>query len=230
MKLSYTQAPNHNWIKDIQLHNIKEKGDESQTGEGRALKFIFDTIGTSSKTCVEFGAMDGYIHSNTLFLESNEGWKRILFDIAPTNERVIKANITAEHVNDEFLISNVPFDVDLVSIDINGNDYWVWKALKYKPAVVLIEYNQYLGYILPTTIKYNPDHIFDNTTYFGASLPALVKLGKKKGYKLAHCNRLNAFFILEERIPNSPEIKVDELINKRSGWPLDRSGRLWITV
>lgn len=231
LDLTYTKAPNHNWIKEIQSHNVKVQGDASQTGEGRTLQFIFDTIGTVNKTCVEFGAVNGYIHSNTLILEKEDGWNRILFDIAPSHARVIKANITVEGINAEFHMAKVPHDVDLVSIDINGNDYWVWDALcDFKPAVILIEYNQCLGYTESKTIKYNPFHIFDNTTYFGASLPAMVKLGKKKWYKLVYANRLNAFFIKEELIPNSPELLVNKLEAKRSGWPVDKSNRIWITI
>ena len=114
-----------------------------------------------------------------------------------------QAFITKENIQEIFKESNVPIEFDLLSIDIDGNDYWVWQALnQYRPRVVIIEYNSTIGPSIEWIMKYNSEHSWDKTNYFGASLKALELLGQQKGYKLVGCNLagINAFFVRDDLV------------------------------
>ena len=82
------------------------------------------------------------------------------------------------------MASRQPFD--LLSLDIDGNDYWVWMALEYRPRVIVIEYNAHVTAGESKTIVYDPEFRWRGTDYFGASLRALKELGDNKGYTPIH--------------------------------------------
>lgn len=120
-------------------------------------------------------------------------------------EKIKKEFITAENINQLLQKYRVPREFDLLSIDIDSNDYWVWKAIdNYSPRVVVIEYNSCIPPNESKTIKYDPNARWDGTDYFGASLLALAKLGKSKGYSLVYCESsgVNAFFVRNDLIKN----------------------------
>jgi len=111
--------------------------------------------------------------------------------------------VTAENIQNLFQKYNVPKNFDLLSIDIDFNDYWVWKAITdYSPRVVVIEYNSSIQLNESRVVSYDPEAVWDGTNYFGASLLALRNLGLKKGYTLVGCdnNGVNAFFCKSELI------------------------------
>ena len=111
--------------------------------------------------------------------------------------------VTAENIQNLFEKYNVPKHFDLLSIDIDFNDYWVWKAITdYSPRVVVIEYNSSIPPNERRVVSYDPEAVWDGTNYFGASLLALRNLGLKKGYTLVGCenNGVNAFFCKSELI------------------------------
>jgi len=207
---------------NISINNF-ESAIFSQNGEDGILRFLFYKIKTTNKYFVEFGSADN-IENNTKTLQLL-GWKGLLMDGVYSSNRVMKEIVNAENIENLFLKYNVPEKFDLLSIDIDSNDYWVWKAIvKYKPRVVVIEYNSSLGYEDSLTIKYDPNYWWnDNTNYFGASLKALAKLGQLKNYQLVCCDLkgFNAFFVLNEEIPklnldlnqNLNEIFKDSKIN-----------------
>jgi len=189
----------------------------SQHGEDGVLLHIFSKVGVTNRTFVEFGIADGR-ECNTANLSINFGWNGLLMDTSSQNiskardyyrkvlspksrVRIIRYHVTAENINEILQSNDTPPDLDLLSIDIDGNDYWVWRAITYcRPRVVVIEYNAMLGCTEPITVKYDPN--FDRRKkhssgfYFGASLPALAKLGREKGYVLLGCDSsgVNAFF------------------------------------
>ena len=122
------------------------------------------------------------------------------FKLDIKNERV-----TAENIENLFQKYNVPTTFDLLSVDIDNNDYWVWKAItNYSPRVVVIEYNSSIPPTESRVVSYDPDAVWDGTNYFGASLLALRNLGLEKGYTLVGCdnNGVNAFFCKNEVISN----------------------------
>lgn len=223
-----------------------EKSLYSQNGEDGVLAKIFQVIGTRTKFCVEFGAFDGVTGSNTYLLRL-QGWDSVQFD---RNYEIAKHNIhrefiTAETINDLFDKYKVPLDLDLLSIDIDYNDFYVWKALdsKYRPAVVLIEYN---ATHLPNedkVVKYRPYYVGDDTNYFGASILALYQLGRSKGYSLvyADANGVNLFFIREDLLKDPIGFEninqVDKLYRSptygkgpNGGHPFDYKQRNYLTA
>lgn len=111
--------------------------------------------------------------------------------------------VTAENIQDLFQKYNVPKNFDLLSIDIDFNDYWVWKSIiDYSPQVVVIEYNASIPPNESKVVPYDPEAKWDGTNYFGASLLALRNLGLSKGYTLVGCdnNGVNAFFCKSELV------------------------------
>ncbi|QUC64796.1 hypothetical protein NsoK4_00460 [Nitrosopumilus sp. K4] len=184
--------------------NFFEKTIYSQNGEDGIIEFIFSQIGTTNKFFVEFGVNDGTI-CNTRYLFEKNKWDGLMMDDLPENQPHIKKEfITAENINQLFEKYKVPKHFDLLSIDVDYNDYWVWKAITgYYPRVVIIEYNSSIPPNESKTVPYSATTKWDKnnkTNYFGASLLALKKLGFQKGYTLVGCDSrgINAFFIKNE--------------------------------
>lgn len=204
--------------------------DFSQDGEQDKLIEIFNKIGTHNKICVEFGAANGYRCSNTRFFIDHCNWGYVHWDSKGESRNVYKEFITVENVNMIFEKYHIPYTFDLLSIDVDGNDYWIWKELKYNPRVVVIEFNPSIDKDKSLTIKYNPNFKFDQTRYFGASFLALYRLGNKKGYQLVYASGLNMIFVKYD-ICCSYELKeyVAGYIVK-SGWKVDVKHRKWIEV
>lgn len=130
--------------------------------------------------------------------------------------------ITAENVNDL-----VRGPIGILSIDIDGNDYWIWKALKADPDVICIEYNPWFGPNESWTIRYSPENKWDHTDNYGASLTALYELGKSRGYQLVGCDStgVNAFFV--KKNANLPDLTPKEAFvrvrSPKSGGIIDYS-------
>ncbi|WP_420422351.1 hypothetical protein [Simkania sp.] len=190
----------------LQLH---EKRVFSQCGEDGIIEYIFSQIGTSSKYYVEFGALDGHIASNTKYLREFKGWTGLLIDCSYENHQINlhKHFITAENINTLFELHHVPYDLDLLSIDIDGNDFYVWHALdeQYRPRLVVIEYNGNFPPNQSVVISYNSQHRWDGSRYFGANITAMQQLGRLKGYTLVYADSsgCNLFFIPDELVPDS---------------------------
>ncbi len=189
----------------------------SQNGEDGIISEIFKRIGTTNKFFVEFGAANGLWNNTTNLLV--EGWQglwiegdpKCIAEIESKFKGLIDAKkltarqdyVTPENIEALFKAGRVPRDLDFCSIDIDGNDYWVWEALKtFKPRVVAIEYNAMFRPETLWVMKYNPKHSWNQSCYAGSSLKSLVNLAGKKGYKLVGCDFLgvNAFFVREDLV------------------------------
>ena len=198
-------------------------------------------IDTTNKYFVEFGAENG-IECNTRYLSKHKGWKGLLMDGGNEDAslNLQKEFITAENIESLFAKYDVPNEFDLLSIDIDGNDFWVWKAIEhYNPRVVIIEYNACYPWKESTTIPYQADFQWDKTDYFGATLQALVILGTQKGYTLIATDSygVNAFFLRDD-LQKSFKIKSPEQLfhpaaykgKKGNAHPKDAQNRSWVTV
>jgi hypothetical protein len=183
----------------------------SQFEEDGIIQEIFRRIGTTDRRFVEFGVENG-LENNTLKLLA-EGWrglwlegnkkhvasiKRKFHDLLDEQRLTIRqAFITTENIN-QLIASGSSGEIDLLCIDIDGNDFYIWQALKVtKPRVVVIEYNAKFPPPLSIVQEYNPAHVWRGTDYMGASLEALTRLGKRLGYVLVGTNfpGSNAFFV-----------------------------------
>lgn len=193
----------------------------SQFGEDGILERILELVADRNRWCVEFGAWDGLRWSNSANLIRNHGYSGVLieadkarFEQLDGNYRNVPGTTTLRAFvgfgpddNLDTLLADVdmPEDPDFLSIDIDGNDYHAWAAIQLRPKVVCVEFN-------PTV----PNHIefvqsADPTVRQGCGVCSLVKLGKQKGYELACCTDVNAFFVDSHLFPrlgiadNSPE-------------------------
>ena len=186
----------------------------SQNDEDGILQEIFRRIGVKDRRFIEFGVQNGH-ECNTLFLLLT-GWSglwcesnalavediRATFDVFLKAERLRCENVVVTPGNINDLFGNEG-DVDLISIDTDYHDYWLWKALDMiRPRVVAIEYNATLKPPLSLAVPYEPHERWDGSSFFGASLAALEQLGREKGYALVGCcfSGVNAFFVREDLV------------------------------
>jgi hypothetical protein len=201
----------------------------SQWGEDGIISWLVAELGECPKVFVEFGVED-YREANTRFLLVNRNWSGLIVDGGDAHVRAVSASplmwrhdirpvsafVDRDNVND--LLREHGFDVDLglLSIDVDGNDYWVWEAIAAEPLVVVVEYNSVFGPDRAVTVPYAPD--FDRTRahhsnlYFGASLRALARLAERKGYRLVGSNSAgnNAYFVRVELAEALPAPSVAE--------------------
>lgn len=199
-----------------------ERRITSQTGEDGALAALFSLVGTTDRHYVEFGCGDG-VQCNTAQLRLL-GWRGLLLDgvAAPGAPGVVihTAWITAENIEALFDAHGVPAEPDLMSIDLDGNDYWVWRAIRRRPRVVVAEYNANLGCDEALTIPYDPQHRWDGSDYYGASLPALVALARRKGYTLVHCTQsgVNAIFVRDDLLGGEAPRELARIYRPPNYW------------
>lgn len=193
----------------------------SQNDEDGIIREIFNRIGIVSRTFVEFGVGDG-LENNTAYLLM-QGWKGYWIEGSPTCVSSIKkiykraidrsqlivenAFITKNNINT--LINNSLRGgaiVDLLSIDIDGNDYYVWENIKcIKPRVVIVEYNGKFPPPCRFVMEYDEAHCWDGSDKMGMSLQAAADLGESLGYQLVgtNLNGVNAFFVRKDIIQAS---------------------------
>lgn len=194
----------------------------SQHDEDGILLYIFGLIGASTCRSVEICAGDG-IECNTANLLINHRWTGLLVDGNADNVRrareyyraraetrhwppeTVAAWLTRENVNAVIRDAGYSGEIDLLSLDIDGVDYWLWEALQVvAPRIVVLEYNHLLGPDASRSVPYRPDFVAELTEhgsdYAGASLQAFVKLGRRKGYRFVGTNAVgtNAFFARED--------------------------------
>lgn len=210
MKNSYLKIFTNNDL------NKYRKSIFSQFGEDGIINYIFKKIGVQSRYALEFGGHDGIKMSNIANLVKNKGWRGAFIEA----DEILHNQIVENYKNSSSVTSvcrfvlpsnveaifgelGVPKELDLLSIDIDGNDYWVWKEIKeYKARVVVIEYNAHYPPPRKWVMKLNESHVWRGDDYFGASLQSLVDLGNEKGYQLICCEEMgsNAFFVQKELI------------------------------
>jgi hypothetical protein len=186
----------------------------SQWDEDGIIQYLIHHVPIENRTFVEFG-VENYEESNTRFLLLNNHWQGMVLDASPADIEYIRCDrihwqydlqvkeawITRENIDSLLGQAGFGEDLGLLSIDVNGNDYWIWEAIaSLRPRIVIVEYNSLLG-LEPICVPYRED--FDRTAahhsnlYYGSSLAALDCLAKSKGYILLGSNIWghNAFFV-----------------------------------
>ncbi len=221
----------------------------SQFGDDGIIQYLVSKLDIPHKTFVEFG-VENYKEANTRFLILNDYWSGMVIDGSATNIKKIKADIIswsselyakeafidAENINSllqEFLDLGYDKELGILSVDIDGNDYWVWKAIDVvNPVIVIAEYNSLFGCDKPYTVPYDPAFVRNtkyNISYWGTSLGALCRLAEEKGYAFVGCNQAgnNSYFIRRDKLNSAvKEIgckegfvysKFREFIDEKSG-------------
>ena len=183
----------------------------SQNGEDGIIAEILRRIGAGSKIFVEIGVETG-VECNTALLLL-DGWRGTWIEGSPrlaakarkiaavSAVTVVESFVTAENVDGLVSVAAGGEELTLLSIDIDSNDYWIWKAISsVKPRMVVIEYNANIPPPISATIAYSGTARWDGTVYYGASLKALERLGREKGYSLVGCGLegINAYFVRDD--------------------------------
>jgi len=138
-----------------------------------------------------------------------KGWQGLLLDAENENHSINlhKEWITVENVNDLFHKYHVPHEIDLLSIDLHANDFYIWQAMSesFKPRMIVINYNANFSSDEDKVIIYNPMQNWDYTNYYGGSALALFNLARKKGYSLVHADSwgVSLFFVRDDLIENT---------------------------
>ena len=192
----------------------------SQTGDDGIIQYLINKVHIPETTFVEFG-VENYVESNTRFLLKYNNWSGVVIDgseksiqYIQTDDiyyqhdlRAVKAFITTDNINELIGSQGLKGKIGLLSVDIDGNDYWVWKAINIvDPVIVVAEYNSVFGIERALTVPYQPDFIRERAhyshLYFGASLKALCILAEEKGYAFVGSNSIgnNAYFVKKERL------------------------------
>jgi len=188
----------------------------SQNGEEGPLRFILEKIGILEKgfqsSVTDFGAGDGVELSNSWYLIDHCGWSGNLYDIDPRGAKdVAKLAVT------KYNAGELARGCDVLLIDIDGNDFWVMEAaLKQStPAVILCEINTRFERSESFAAEYDEERQWDGTDYFGMSLEAAIRLGKRFGYSPVHlhCN-YNLFLVRNDLLPEGPlpELKYGKFV------------------
>jgi len=219
----------------------------SQFGDDGIIQYLIHRLAPLPDSFVEFG-VENYRESNTRFLLLNNNWRGLVLDGSQHCIDHIQADeicwrhtltarcawITRDNINDLLKEAGFAGEVGLLSIDIDGNDYWVWEKLTViDPVIAIMEYNSIFGSDLAVTIPYHPNFARHQAHYsgqfWGASLTALTQLAEKKGYSPVGCNSAgnNAYFVRKDKIDNLPVLTAKEaFVDARFRDSRDKTGKL----
>jgi hypothetical protein len=200
----------------------------SQWGEDGIIQYLLEHIPIERTVFVEFG-VENYTESNTRFLLTNNQWSGLVIDGNAENIDYIRrdpiywaANLKAEHsfitkdnINELLSRNGISGDIGLLSVDIDGNDYWVWDAIDtISPRIVVCEYNSHFGPIAEVSTPYDAAFVRDTAhfskIYYGASIAGLCALAARKGYFLVASNSAgnNIFFVRNDLIGSLPVLSA----------------------
>lgn len=192
----------------------------SQWGDDGIIQWLVNNVEFSNKTFVEFG-VENYRESNTRFLMMNNNWSGLVMDGSEANVAQIanseyfwKYNLSAktvfidtDNINNHLSSSDLGKEVGILHIDLDGNDYWIWKEINaISPIVVILEYNSVFGIDRAISVPYDKEfyrtRAHYSNLYFGASIRALHQLSEDKGYAFIGCNSSgnNAYFVRKDKL------------------------------
>ncbi len=226
-------------FKDKNFDNIQDYEFKifSQFGEDGIIQYLINNLNISSKNFIEFG-VENYTEANTRFLLENDNWSGLILDSSLKNINFIKKQnyywrfdvlavhsfITPENINKILKDNNYEGNIGILSIDVDGNDYWILNAIEIvNPDILIIEYNANFGLKNSVSIKYQKN--FSRSSkgleklIYGCSLAALNNLCKKKNYSLICCNKNgnNAFFVKNDLLNNKVKpISINKAYQKNS--------------
>ena len=219
----------------------------SQFGDDGIIQYLINNVAINVTRFIELG-VEKYTECNTRFLLINNNWSGLVIDGSPANVNYIKnddiywkydlnaeaAFVTRDNINQIMVKNNFIGEIGLLSIDLDGNDYWIWESITVvQPTMVILEYNSAFGRDNAVTIPYDPDFTrlkaHFSGLYWGASLKAMCLLSQKKGYSFvgSNSNGNNAYFVRTEKIGNLAPVTVTEgYVESRFRESRDQYGRL----
>jgi hypothetical protein len=219
----------------------------SQWGDDGIIQYLIHHVPLPADTFVEFGVQD-YTEANTRFLLTNDNWRGLIMDGSKEfmdsvrrdeiywryDLTAVDAFITRENINQLIRSGGFSGPIGILSVDIDGNDYWVWEAIDaVDPAIVIAEYNSVFGSKRAVSVPYDPAFVRSDAhssyLYWGCSLRALCVLAQRKGYAFVGCNSNgnNAYFVKASLAAQLRVVDVDEgYVMSRFRESRDASGRL----
>ena len=201
--------------KNIQDYEFKVY---SQNGEDGIIQYLINNIEIKNKVFVEFG-VENYTEANTRFLLINNNWSGLIIDGSQTNMeqvrnsdlvwrydlKAIDSFITKDNINELISSNGISGEIGILSVDIDGNDYWVYDAITVvNPQILIMEYNSLFGKNVKITTPYDADFVRGqkhySNLYYGASISALADIANKRGYDLVGSNSFgnNLFFVRKD--------------------------------
>jgi len=168
-----------------------------QSGNSETIDFILGEIGETNCYFVDLGASDGDNYSNTRHLKER-GWDGLMVDKNPQgNGAVLRHHITKDNICGFLSLEGAPGAFDVLSIDIDGNDYWVLREvlLSFRPRLIIAEFNAHQAHGLSKAIAYNADHEYTRDDYFGFTFDAGVKLAAEFGYAVVGISAIDMFLV-----------------------------------
>ncbi len=171
------------------------------------------------------------LEANCRLLREN-GWSGLFIDARefPPVAAVATERVTPFNINRLLRKYAVPEEFDLISIDIDGQDFWVWMNLQVRPRIVIIEYNASFALQVSCVIPLASHFEWDGTNWFGASLAALDKLAHSRFYNLVYANGVNAFFVRSDLISNHADFRLEEIFVSKTFHPEDTMHRGYVVI
>ena len=220
----------------------------SQWGDDGILQWLISHLQILNQTFIEFGVAD-YRESTTRFLMMNNNWSGFVMDGSAKNvARIVHSEyfwkyslsakaafIDADNINGLLASSQFGKEIGILHIDLDGNDYWIWKAINVvSPIVLILEYNSVFGIDKPLTIPYDKTFVrtraHHSNLYYGASLRALHQLSAAKGYSFIGCASAghNAYFVRTDKLNDIVRDTSLEngFVDSKFRESRDKSGRL----
>ena len=212
--------------------------DYAMSGEDGIVEKIFNHITPASKTFVEIGinwngdefSQGRHVLQGNTVLLAERGWTGWWFDAVAIDERIIETMITPLNINRLFRQHGIPGDVDLFSLDVDGQDFWIWMALQARPRVVLLEVNSHFDPDETKSVEFDADASWQGDSYYGASIGAFNALARDKGYTLVYYNAANAFFVRDDLLSNPEDFKYDEIAYRYDFHKPCPPDRVWVDV
>ena len=215
-----------------------EKKVHSQFAEDGVIEKVAADLGVVKGTFFEFGIGPPWQRPAEEGLEGNfvllreRGWTGVFLDgnAYPPQCGVRRELVTPLNVNALYRKHALPEDLDFLSIDVDGQEFWIWMALQYRPKVAILEYNGSLGPDVSLTIQFDVGHVWDGTRYHGASLRALDKLARSKGYALVYANGVNAMFVRGDCVSNPEDFVFERIFRGFPPHAEDKKLRAFVAI
>jgi hypothetical protein len=219
----------------------------SQFGDDGIIQYLIHHVQPGSHSFVEFG-VERYTEANTRFLLINDNWRGLVLDGCESAMKSVRedaiywrhdltavdAFIDRDNINDLISKNGFTGDIGILSVDIDGNDYWVWENITcVDPAIVVAEYNSVFGAHHAVTVPYDASFVrsaaHHSNLFWGCSLKALVKLAETKKYAFVGCNSNgnNAYFVRRSELGALKEVTCEEgFVDSQFRESRDRNGHL----